>query len=296
MFSQFDFFKLSWRNFKKSYYYSCESYMSRTKEIVFVGSKGIPAKYGGFEEAVQQIALRLSKKGYKVRVYSTDINEKRVFWNNIELVKVKQVGKPNIDRVLREFFPLIYELINRIIKKEHSIIIHGCGPFLLLFLWKLFGFKIVYSTDGLEWKRRSYSIFTKIFTYIAYLFGSKFADIVSFDAYFIRDYYKQNIEYKVKNGSRKNLSHLYIRNLNSFSSRGAKKYLVVRVMVERPIEELLRKYLGISVPRVILGILMIIFAILILIEPELVAYLIALYLLIAGIFVLVDELLKSRRL
>lgn len=67
-------------------------------------------------------------------------------------------------------------------------------------------------------------------------------------------------------------------------------------MVERPIEELLRKYLGISVPRVILGILMIIFAILILIEPELVAYLIALYLLIAGIFVLVDELLKSRRL
>ena len=113
---------------------------------------------------------------------------------------------------------------------------------------------------------------------------------------FTRDYYKQNIEYKVKNGSRKNLSHLYIRNLNSFSSRGAKKYLVVRVMVERPIEELLRKYLGISVPRVILGILMIIFAILILIEPELVAYLIALYLLIAGIFVLVDELLKSRRL
>jgi len=58
------------------------------------------------------------------------------------------------------------------------------------------------------------------------------------------------------------------------------------------IERLLRKYLGISMPRVVLGILMILFAILIFIWPELVSYLIALYLLISGIIVIIDEYSK----
>ncbi len=70
-----------------------------------------------------------------------------------------------------------------------------------------------------------------------------------------------------------------------FSSKITEKYLVVQVMVEKPIEKLLRKYLGISVPRIILGVLMIIFAILIFIKPELLAYIIALYLLIAGMLI-----------
>ena len=81
-----------------------------------------------------------------------------------------------------------------------------------------------------------------------------------------------------------------------FSSKITEKYLVVQVMVEKPIEKLLRKYLGISVPRIILGVLMIIFAILIFIKPELLAYIIALYLLIAGMLILTGEMLKSRRL
>jgi len=58
------------------------------------------------------------------------------------------------------------------------------------------------------------------------------------------------------------------------------------------IEKLLRKYLGISMPRIVLGILMILFAIFIFIWPELVSYLIALYLLISGIIVIVDEYSK----
>jgi len=45
-------------------------------------------------------------------------------------------------------------------------------------------------------------------------------------------------------------------------------------------------------PRVVLGILMILFAILIFIWPELVSYLIALYLLISGIIVIIDEYSK----
>lgn len=65
-------------------------------------------------------------------------------------------------------------------------------------------------------------------------------------------------------------------------------------MAEQKFEEMMKKYLGISAPRIIIAILMIIFGLLILVWPELVAILIGLYLLISGILALVDEMLKGK--
>jgi len=64
---------------------------------------------------------------------------------------------------------------------------------------------------------------------------------------------------------------------------------------EKSVEELLRKYLGISVPRLVLGVLMLLFGVLILVKPEIVAWLVALYLLISGVIVIVEELMKRKR-
>ena len=65
---------------------------------------------------------------------------------------------------------------------------------------------------------------------------------------------------------------------------------------EKQVEELLRKYLGISAPRVAIGVLMLIFGVLILVMPDLLAILVALYLVVNGLLVLLEEALKSRTL
>ncbi|WP_440059608.1 DUF3096 domain-containing protein [Thermogladius sp. 4427co] len=65
-------------------------------------------------------------------------------------------------------------------------------------------------------------------------------------------------------------------------------------MAEEKTRELLQKYLGISASRITIGILMIIFGIIILLLPELLIYLIALYLIINGILVIVDEYSRSK--
>jgi len=67
-------------------------------------------------------------------------------------------------------------------------------------------------------------------------------------------------------------------------------------MAEKAINEMLKKYLGISAPRIVIGILMLLFGIMIWIRPELVAILIAIYLVINGVLVLIDEALRSRAL
>lgn len=67
-------------------------------------------------------------------------------------------------------------------------------------------------------------------------------------------------------------------------------------MAEEHVRELLRRYLGISAPRVVIGVLMLVFGILILVKPELLAVLVAAYLIVSGLLVLVDESLKGRAL
>jgi len=65
-------------------------------------------------------------------------------------------------------------------------------------------------------------------------------------------------------------------------------------MAEKAVDEILKKYFKISAPRIIIGILMLLFGIIIWIWPDLVALLIAIYLIINGVLVLIDELLKGR--
>lgn len=67
-------------------------------------------------------------------------------------------------------------------------------------------------------------------------------------------------------------------------------------MAEQRINEMLKKYLGISAPRIIIGIMMLIFGILILVMPDLLALLIAIYLIISGVLILIDEVIKGQAL
>ena len=65
-------------------------------------------------------------------------------------------------------------------------------------------------------------------------------------------------------------------------------------MAEKKVDELLKKYLGISALRIIIAILMILFGVIIILKPEMVGLLIGIYLLISGILALIDELIKGR--
>ena len=77
-------------------------------EIAFVGTKGIPARYGGFETAVEQISISLAKKGYKCIVYS--IGKKiKLSIENLTIINVPQIGIPAIDRVIREIYPIFHQ-------------------------------------------------------------------------------------------------------------------------------------------------------------------------------------------
>ncbi|MEM0027117.1 MAG: DUF3096 domain-containing protein [Ignisphaera sp.] len=67
-------------------------------------------------------------------------------------------------------------------------------------------------------------------------------------------------------------------------------------LAEKTVQEMLKKYFGVSAPRLVIGVLMIIFGILIIVFPELIAWLIGIYLLVSGILTVVDEMMRGRKL
>ncbi len=154
-------------------------------EIAFIGTKGIPARYGGFETCVEQVSFKLAKKGYKCVVYSV-ANVKSTKMSNLKIVKVPQTGNPSIDRLIREFYPILHLFKNR------KIIFQIYGPYLFMPLLKLFRKKSVISTDGLEWKRYSYSTLTRIFVRLGYKLGIKYATSVTTDSKFTQKWFYKN--------------------------------------------------------------------------------------------------------
>ncbi len=121
-------------------------------KIAFVGSRGIPAKYGGAEVFVEEISRRLLKTGFEV--YATC--ESRRFhtdkYNGIVRVHAPSVeGKtftiPTVNEVLATFYLL---LRCREIDLVYYTTSHGA---LAAIIPKLLRKKVIVNTDGIEWKR-----------------------------------------------------------------------------------------------------------------------------------------------
>ena len=45
--------------------------------IAFMGTRGAPARYGGFETAVEEIGSRLAAKGHRVTVYCRNPEDRK---------------------------------------------------------------------------------------------------------------------------------------------------------------------------------------------------------------------------
>lgn len=135
------------------------------KDVFIVGSKGIPAKYGGFETFVDNLVSRQVNKNIKYHVACMTFN-KKVRQYDYNGADCQEISVPNIGGAKA----IIYDLkaLNWSLKKikenklQNGIVyILACriGPFLHNYIDKFhkYGFKVWVNPDGHEWKRAKWS-------------------------------------------------------------------------------------------------------------------------------------------
>ena len=131
--------------------------------VFIVGSKGIPAKYGGFETFVENLTARRQNRQILYHVSCMNNDEKHFEYNGADCfnIRVPMRGAPG--RIIH--VGLVLKAVERWIRdtqgQEVIVLILGCriGPLLIPHARKLhkLGAKILCNPDGLEWKRSKWS-------------------------------------------------------------------------------------------------------------------------------------------
>lgn len=131
--------------------------------VFIIGSKGIPAKYGGFETFVENLTARKQSKQIKYHVSCMNNNEAHFEYNGADCfnVRVPLPGAPG--RIFH--VGLVLKHVERWAKvnpnEQVIVCILGCrvGPLLNSHARRLhkLGAKVFCNPDGLEWKRSKWS-------------------------------------------------------------------------------------------------------------------------------------------
>ena len=161
--------------------------------ISYIGTKGIPAKYGGAETGVEEISSRLLKKEYNLTVFGAHEGKriKRGFYEGIETIDFPSLKFKGLDFLLRRFLSTIFATIRKDSKILHY---YGSDAGLYFFLPKLFRKRIIITLDGFEWERESYSWLEKMFLKTILRVSVKFANHVITDSRFFQKWLKDRYD------------------------------------------------------------------------------------------------------
>lgn len=105
-------------------------------KVAIIGSKGIPAKAGGIERHVEELAIRLAKRSFDVTVYVRPwyTGTQRPAYQGVRLVPLASFKTKHFDAITHTFMSTLHAM------KEDADVYHyhGVGPALLAWLPRLF--------------------------------------------------------------------------------------------------------------------------------------------------------------
>ncbi|EIF6290037.1 beta 1-4 rhamnosyltransferase Cps2T [Clostridium perfringens] len=175
------------------------------KNVFIIGSKGIPAKYGGFETFVEKLTEKQVNKDIKYHVSCLADNENEFEHNGARCFNIKV---PNIGPAKAVYYDVVAlkECINYIEKnniKDATIYILACriGPFIGHYKKKIrkLGIKLLVNPDGHEWKRAKWNAAIRQYWKLSEKLMVKHADLLVCDSKNIEKYIQE--DYKQYNSN-----------------------------------------------------------------------------------------------
>lgn len=135
--------------------HSKENVLMKTQKIkiAFLGLRGIPAQYGGYETFVEEIGGRLVKLGFDVTVYCRKgAVPEMSFYKGMRLIQLPTLPGKYFQTVFHSFLSTLHVLFS----DRH--ILYYCNTINSLYCLfpRLIGKKTIVNTDGLEWKRKKW--------------------------------------------------------------------------------------------------------------------------------------------
>lgn len=149
--------------------------------IGILGTRGIPNRYGGFEQFAEYLSSGLSQRGHEVCVYNSSqhpYQEKE--WNGVQII---HCADPELK--LGTFGQFIYDLncINDSRKRDFNILLHLGYTSDSIWHWRWPKKTVnMVNIDGMEWMRSKYNKPTRKFLKFAESLAAKNAQVLIADS------------------------------------------------------------------------------------------------------------------
>jgi glycosyltransferase involved in cell wall biosynthesis len=161
-------------------------------KIAVLGTRGIPANYGGFETCAEQLSLRWTAAGHDVVVYAHrhryDKRPENV--NGVEVRYMRSLRRFGLGTPTAGLLGACDLILRR--RSHRHVHLYNTGNAFLIPLLRLFGFRVVISVDGIEWLRDKWGFIQKSAHQLGARLAVRFADKVVADNKSVAEYYAEH--------------------------------------------------------------------------------------------------------
>jgi glycosyltransferase involved in cell wall biosynthesis len=230
----------------------------RPLRICMMGTRGVPARYGGFETAIEEIGSRLAARGHRVTVYCRQPVDGATIPDThlgMQLVTLPALRSKAIETLSHSALSALHLLVRR---DQDVTFLFNAANSVFLPLVHLAGSPVAVHVDGLEWRRSKWSGVGQRYYRSAEALAVRWADALIADSSGIADYYREELAAStdlIAYGATA-FEHLGAERLPELGLEPGRYHLVVaRFEPENHVAMIVRGYVdsGAALPLVVVG-------------------------------------------
>ncbi|WP_439937232.1 DUF1972 domain-containing protein [Nocardia sp. N13] len=126
---------------------------TQAMHIAMIGTRGVPAAYGGFETAVEEVGRRLVDRGHRVTVYCRNADTSIETHLGMDLVHLPAVKKRSLETLSHTGLSVLHAMKER----PDAAILFNAGNAPFIGWLKAARIPVAVHMDGLEWKRAKWA-------------------------------------------------------------------------------------------------------------------------------------------
>lgn len=158
-------------------------------KIAIIGTRGIPANYGGFETFAEELSVRLVARGHRVVVYgrTNNIHYREPAYRGVRIVLLPTIPHKYFDTLANTFLAVLHVLF----QDAEVVLICNAANSIFSFLPRVMGKKTVVNVDGLERQRSKWNALGRGWYHISEWLCTFLPNAIVSDAEVIRQYYRE---------------------------------------------------------------------------------------------------------
>ena len=152
--------------------------------IAILGTRGIPARYGGFETFAEELSTRLAERGHHVTVYCREKHPAKNY-RGVSLVYLPTWRHKYFDTLAHTFLSTLHLILHRV---DVALYCNAANA-IFTFCPRLFGIPVALNVDGLERKRKKWNRLARTWYLISERLATFCPNVAISDARKIAEYY-----------------------------------------------------------------------------------------------------------